>query len=269
MKKITTKIAALLMFTMTAFQVNAQAFNNEDGLGEGMYRIQIQGTNVCMSLPNNAPIIPGESQQIIFQEVDVTKNEQVFNVTQALDEDGEPLVNFFKIESVVNGKGVVEVLDISELNPRIGVKGNLDGDITNGADNWNPTRGMGTQLFLGIKIVGSAFENASLRRVQNAELGANAMLSGGTPSRFDWVRVETLDTTLSTSDELASKSLKAFPNPSSDGVFNLTVETGYTVYSLLGKQVLKGSGTSVNLSGLSKGLYILKTDAGQTVRLIF
>ena len=174
-----------------------------------------------------------------------------------------------EIESVVNGKGLVEILDISEVNPRMGVKGNLDGDVTNAADIWNPTRGTGTQLFLANRVVGSAFETIPLRRVQNAELGTEAMLSGGTPSRFDWVRVETLDTTLSTSDELASKSLKAFPNPSSNGVFNLTVETGYTVYSLLGKQVLKGSGTSVNLSGLSKGLYILKTDAGQTVRLIF
>lgn len=265
MKKITTKIAALLMFTMTAFQVNAQAFNSEDG--EGMYRILIQGTNVCMSLPDASPLASGETQPIIFQEVDPAKNEQVFRVNLAFDEEGERITNSFKIESVVNGKGLIEVLDISELNPRLGVKGSLDGDVTNGADLMNPTRGMGTQFFLTARIEGSAFEDStiSLRRLQNAELGAEAMMSGGSPTRLDWVRVETL----STPEELASKSLKAFPNPSSNGVFNLTVETSYTVYSLLGKQVLKGSGTSVDLSGLSKGLYILKTDAGQTIRLIF
>lgn len=261
MKKITTKIAALLMFTMTAFQVNAQAF---EGV-EGMYRIQIQGTNACMSLPDALPIASGESQTLVYQEVDATKNEQVFNVIQAVDADGAPLTNTFKIESVVNGKGLVEIIDTSLEAPRIGCKNNFDGDVLDGLDNWNPTRGTGTQLFSENTATDAAFTGKSKRRVQNAELGTEVMLSGGGPSRFDWVPV----TTLSTPEALAGASLKAFPNPSASGIFNLSVETAYTVYSVLGKQVLQGSGSSVNLSQLSKGLYILKTDAGQTIRLIF
>lgn len=263
MRKITTKIAALFMFTMAALQVNAQAFNSEDG--EGMYRIQLQGTDVCMSLPDALPIAEGEFQTIVYQTVDATKNEQVFRVIQVFDEEGNPVTGRYHIESVVTGKGSVEILDITRENPPIGCRNSFPGDPADGIDIWNPTRGTGTQLFSENTSEDAEFASRSKRRLQNAELGLDAQLSGGSPTVLDWVRVETL----STPEALAGASLKAFPNPSASGIFNLSVETAYTVYSVLGKQVLQGSGSSVNLSQLSKGLYILKTDAGQTIRLIF
>lgn len=55
------------------------------------------------------------------------------------------------------------------------------------------------------------------------------------------------------------KKIKAFPNPSNDGQFNLNIYTKWEVYSLLGSKIAQGEGTKVNLSNTAKGIYILKT----------
>ncbi|MFK7936448.1 MAG: T9SS type A sorting domain-containing protein [Saprospiraceae bacterium] len=67
--------------------------------------------------------------------------------------------------------------------------------------------------------------------------------------------------------ELEENALKAFPNPASNGIFNVDIEEEWEVYSLVGAKVLKGTGSQVNLSNLPKGIYILKTP-NASVKLI-
>ena len=84
-------------------------------------------------------------------------------------------------------------------------------------------------------------------------------LDGG--PNFDYIKF-TLDSmaTAGLEDEkLKGSKLSAYPNPSADGMFNLNIESKWEVYNVLGAKLLKGEGTSVDLSQLTKGIYLLKT----------
>lgn len=59
----------------------------------------------------------------------------------------------------------------------------------------------------------------------------------------------------------------AFPNPSANGIFQLSRSETWSVYNLNGQLVLNGSGTSVDLSSRPHGVYVLKT-ANQILRLV-
>ncbi len=62
--------------------------------------------------------------------------------------------------------------------------------------------------------------------------------------------------------------LIAFPNPSTDGVFQLNRETAWEIYDLKGQQVLKGTSKTIDLASRSRGIYTLK--AGEnTLKLAF
>ena len=60
-------------------------------------------------------------------------------------------------------------------------------------------------------------------------------------------------------DAFKANEVAIYPNPSSDGKFNLSVPTDWKVYSLLGEVVVTGTGNNVNISRYSKGIYIIKT----------
>lgn len=49
-----------------------------------------------------------------------------------------------------------------------------------------------------------------------------------------------------------------YPNPSYDGVFYLSSENSWTVYSVLGNEICNGLGKKIDISHLSKGTYIIK-----------
>jgi hypothetical protein len=78
----------------------------------------------------------------------------------------------------------------------------------------------------------------------------------------------TLQETLSTDDVTLENSLKVYPNPASNGRFQMNIESEWDVYSLLGAKVLEGKGKNIDLSGVAKGTYILKTET-ETKKLIF
>lgn len=84
-------------------------------------------------------------------------------------------------------------------------------------------------------------------------------LDGG--PTFDYISF-TLDGTATASvgeEELLGSKLSAYPNPSNGGVFKLNLESDWSVYNILGVNILKGKGTDVDLSQFAKGVYILKT----------
>lgn len=58
--------------------------------------------------------------------------------------------------------------------------------------------------------------------------------------------------------KMKANTLKAFPNPSSDGIFKINVDVEWEVYSMLGVKILEGKGQDVDLTSYAKGAYILK-----------
>lgn len=84
--------------------------------------------------------------------------------------------------------------------------------------------------------------------------------------RFDYFTLTLDEISTSTKDEQLN-ALKAFPNPASNGIFNVNIEDEWNVYSLVGAKVLKGAGNRVDLSNFPKGVYYLKTSYA-TIKLI-
>ncbi|UKN03574.1 CotH kinase family protein [Paracrocinitomix mangrovi] len=63
-------------------------------------------------------------------------------------------------------------------------------------------------------------------------------------------------------------SLQAFPNPS-NGIFHLNKAVNYSTYSLDGKLIQsKENSNQINLIGETKGVYILRTDKGETIKIV-
>ena len=64
---------------------------------------------------------------------------------------------------------------------------------------------------------------------------------------------------LSVSENIFGESrISVFPNPSTDGIFNLSQNSNWKVTSILGNQILEGNGDIINLQGYPKGIYLIK-----------
>ena len=70
-------------------------------------------------------------------------------------------------------------------------------------------------------------------------------------------------------DEEASQQVFASPNPSENGVFNLSQSESWSVSNLNGQIVLNGQGTVVDLSSRQRGIYILRTSSNQIIKLVY
>lgn len=86
---------------------------------------------------------------------------------------------------------------------------------------------------------------------------------------FDCMKVETGNAGVdAVSTEAEQKALKVFPNPATD-VVSFGEEVEYTVFDLRsGKQVLKGSGTTADVSNIAVGTYAVRTADGRVAKLI-
>lgn len=76
---------------------------------------------------------------------------------------------------------------------------------------------------------------------------------------FKFVRDGNATTLGNSTLEGKANTLKVFPNPATNGQFQINIDTKWDVYSVLGQKVLSGEGKNVNLSTLTKGVYVLKT----------
>ena len=66
-----------------------------------------------------------------------------------------------------------------------------------------------------------------------------------------------------------STKIGVYPVPSSEGKFHLSKSKTWEVYSLLGRKIAVGTGSLIDISKFSKGIYILKTDTGVTKKLLY
>ena len=57
--------------------------------------------------------------------------------------------------------------------------------------------------------------------------------------------------------------LTIYPNPATD-ILNISKEVEYSVYSYSGQKILKGFGKEIDVTKLSIGTYVLKTNNGDS-----
>ena len=69
-----------------------------------------------------------------------------------------------------------------------------------------------------------------------------------------------LITDLENESESNDKPINIFPNPSQDGIFNLSYNSNWKVTSVMGLELAKGNGDKINLLGYPKGVYLIETN---------
>ncbi len=102
--------------------------------------------------------------------------------------------------------------------------------------------------------------------ISNIDIVDNVTIVLDNQSTSNRVRIDDLSWTCFTlnNEEFNKKEIKIYPNPIKSGLLTVNVDhnTSFEIYDILGKKILKGNITSsnnkVNLSSLSKGVYILR-----------
>jgi hypothetical protein len=92
---------------------------------------------------------------------------------------------------------------------------------------------------------------------------------GGNGPSYDYITLNRIGALSIDDITSASKKLKVYPVPSKDGKFNLSKPSKWEVYSLLGAKIAEGNGNFIDISNVSKGMYLLKTDSGITKKLLY
>ncbi len=68
------------------------------------------------------------------------------------------------------------------------------------------------------------------------------------------------DVISNTSSSINLDEIAIYPNPSENGLFRLSKESSWEIYSIQGKFIRNGEGNSIDLSNNGNGVYILKVD---------
>lgn len=92
--------------------------------------------------------------------------------------------------------------------------------------------------------------------------------AGGNGPNYDFMTLSRTGS-LSVKDFTKANDFKVYPVPSSEGKFHLSKSETWEVYSLLGRKIAVGTGSLIDISKFSKGIYILKTDTGVTKKLLY
>ena len=245
MKTKLHKTLLFLLVTTFALQVQGQAFDGTPGI----YKIRVNGTNLYVTAESGVT-------NAKYQDEVVGSDTQQFTVV------AHPNGSHFSITSQVAGVGALETTTTTTTaNPTLGFLGNTAGGAGQ-QDQWNPTRGSGTQVFLESDDTGTAWEGSAKRRIQvnsgGITAGKSLFMSGGTAVTFDWILV----TALSTEDFDLSSFL--MPNPVNEELAIKGIPSNVkkvAVYSLLGQEVLsrevKSEALRVDISTLKSGMYIV------------
>ncbi len=74
-------------------------------------------------------------------------------------------------------------------------------------------------------------------------------------------------TVVTAAEESFDLSNQIYPNPSSDGLFHLSQESIFQVFSITGEFLFEGKGTEINLSDFPSGIYLIQS-MGVNARLV-
>ncbi len=157
-----------------------------------------------------------------------------------------------------------------ELHYKFETPGRNDGLFEGWVDGENYSI-MNASVFNNYRPNGTSREDITINSILISAFLGGSDIQDYTPTEdtyawFDEFRVSTeridewddyQDTTLSTTQVERVKPLIAFPNPSKNGVFQLSQGEKWTVFNTLGQEISKGNGVNVDLSTVNKGLYFL------------
>lgn len=92
--------------------------------------------------------------------------------------------------------------------------------------------------------------------------------SGGAGPTYDYVTLNRI-ASLSVNEFSLQNDFKVYPVPSNNGKFNLSKSCTWEVYSILGVKIAEGKGDVIDISKVSKGMYLLRTKEGVVKKLYY
>jgi len=146
-----------------------------------------------------------------------------------------------------------ESVDTDLLNPVVLV----DGTVIKIANSYT----MGTNPVTDNSNSGGATTNGNTLKFDIAATG-NYIIKVTTVNNgpnYNWFQFKREGDLSTNAFDKGANALEVYPNPSNNGLFNLSIESKWEVYSVLGAKIAEGEGTKVDLSNAAKGAYILKT----------
>lgn len=167
-----------------------------------------------------------------------------------------------------------------ELHYKFETPGQNDGLFEGWVDGENYSV-MNASVFNNYRPQGTSREDITINTILISAFLGGTDIQDYTPDEdiyawFDEFRVSTerineweayQEVPLSTTQFDEVKPLVAFPNPSKNGVFQLSKNKKWTVFNTLGQEITKGNGVKVDLSTVKKGLYFLAME-NTTLKLV-
>jgi len=190
-------------------------------------------------------------------------NETSFNtyiIDLSVDANWDGTIDSFNVEvaNLSNLGGTVEI-DSMELMLKVGIEEHSI--TTNIIEGFGVVSPSGGTVFTGNEVTFNTYPDAGwefqgwtgdiestenpLTITVNSDLNINATF---------------VQENLSVNDNTLNDSFVVYPNPNSQGLFNITSLTPekWEVYSINGTKILSGNGNIIDLSRFSKGMYIVK-----------
>ncbi len=100
--------------------------------------------------------------------------------------------------------------------------------------------------------------------------GSVANLSFPTQYIIDYARVYQLDTSLAVTKVKKQDTIKVYPSPFNNvlNIESTNYNPNFKIYDALGKLLIKGSGSKVDVSELKKGVYLIKVENFKAIKII-
>ncbi len=177
----------------------------------------------------------------------------------------------FVISHTANGEWLEYTIDVAEA-------GDYDVDIFYASGR--PGGGAKIALSLpdeGVQLISSLdlAVTPSWSSFETKNIGRVSLINGKQVLRItvvergfnlDWVEIK--KATSANVENKTAAQFKVYPNPSANGIFNLSEAQKWEVFSITGVKVIEGNGNVIDISQFSKGLYYLKTNLG-VMKIIF
>lgn len=202
-----------------------------------------------------------------YNDVDSENNGGLdFRGEQGVDIDDLPSGNGYAVGWIRKGEWL-------EYTINVGKSGQYDMKVSYSSKNGGGSIGLdldGSEIASGITIPTTDDWNLYNDLIETVSLteGEHVLRVNMEEAGFNLDKLEFAESSItSVNNTVRSSLIEVFPNPSSQGLFNLSEKTQWKIYSARGIKILEGNSNNVNLTNQPKGLYILKT-LEETVTLV-
>lgn len=217
---------------------------------------------------NDESAIQGTTTYTTNTDLIITDDVGINYYSSTITADGHPFTAFIYATQRVNGA-------IKLKAPQGEVFYSFSGDFYYGSGSGSADNGTITMYYQGQQVGTPMNVNGSTyHRFTTTETFDELVAASSGDGHFYIDDVEfTVSQTLSTSVQSIGRKTTIYPNPATNSIIvsGLKNKENYTIYNLIGTEILKGTildNGEIEINSFSNGLYVLKFENGHTVQFI-